>query len=214
MAVDMTMTDKKNKEGAPSDSVGYGTERRVEREAEPENLRDGKALSDFLGDIFPVSEEEGKKLLSYMEGHGYILGGRQGELYRRGISQEDGGTPWEPYTIDDAVNDASEWNYRMLLEAEGAVSDAENFDEFTEKSGRLDALREDEKILDGMFDRTGYGKELDALAVTLVGELIRDMDGKGGLEAAVKKMAEGIKAGKDMLPDVSSALKQDTGRKR
>ena len=102
----------------------------------------------------------------------------------------------------------------MLLEAEGAVSDAENFDEFTEKSGRLDALREDEKILDGMFDRTGYGKELDALAVTLVGELIRDMDGKGGLEAAVKKMAEGIKAGKDMLPDVSSALKQDTGRKR
>ena len=48
----------------------------------------------------------------------------------------------------------------------------------------------------------------------MVGELIRDMDGKGGLEAAVKKMAEGIKAGKDMLPDVSSALKQDTGRKR
>lgn len=214
MAADMTMTDKEKKEGAPSDSVGYGMERRVDQEVVPESFRDGKALSDFLGDIFPVSEEEGKKLLAYMEGHGYILGSRQGELYRHGIGQDDGKTAWEPYTIDDAVNDASEWNFQLVREAKTAVSDAENFDEFTEKSARLAALRKDEKILDGMFDRTRYGKELDALALELAEELFRDMNGKGGLDAAVKKMADQIKAGEDTLPDVSSALKRDTGRKR
>ena len=215
MAVDMAMTDKEKKEEAPFGRTGYDMGRRVDQETVPKHLPDGKALSAFLENRFPVSEEEGEKLLAYMEGNGYILGCRQGELYRRGIGQEDGKTPWEPYTIDDAVNDASEWNYRMLLEAEGAVSDAENFDEFTEKSGRLDALREVEKILDGMLDRSGYGKELDALALELAEELFRDMNGKDGLDTAVKKLAEQIKAGEDTLPDVSPALKkQDMGRMR
>ena len=66
-----------------------------------------------------------------------------------------------------------------------------------------------------MFDRTGYGKELDALALELAEELFRDVNGKDGLDTAVKKLAEQIKAGEDTLPDVSPALKkQDMGRMR
>lgn len=29
---------------------------------------------------------------------------------------------WEPYSIEDAVNAVSEWNYELLQEAEAAVS--------------------------------------------------------------------------------------------
>lgn len=186
----------------------------VLEEKEPDRFRDGKTLSAFLENTFPVTEEEGKKLLGYMEGHGYLLGYKNGELYRGDVCHGQEKVEWEPYFIDDAVNDASEWNFQMLKEAETAVSETEAMDDFVEKSSRLDDLRKDEEILDGMFDRTRYGKELDALAVTLAEELIRDMDGKGGLDTAVKKMTEQIKAGEDMLPDVSPALKKDPGRKR
>lgn len=86
--------------------------------------------------------------------------------------------------------------------------------DFSNKKSYLDTLREDEKILDGMFDRTRYGKELEALAVKLAGELIEDMSREGGIDVAIQKMTEQIKEGKDMLPEVSPALKQNTGRSR
>lgn len=59
---------------------------------------------------------------------------------------------WEPYSIEDAVNAVSEWNYELLQEAEAAVSNAEDMIDFSNKKSYLNTLREDEKILDG----TGY----------------------------------------------------------
>ena len=65
-----------------------------------------------------------------------------------------------------------------------------------------------------MFERTKYGKELDILAEILAEELIRDMCGEGGIDAAVEKLAAQIKAGEDLLPEVSPALKKNVGRSR
>ena len=48
----------------------------------------------------------------------------------------------------------------MILEAEAALSNAKDSIDFANKKSYLDTLREDEKILDKMFDRTRYGKEL------------------------------------------------------
>ena len=87
-------------------------------------------------------------------------------------------------------------------------------DDYEDKKNYLDTLRKDEEMLDKMFDRTRYGKELDALAVTLAEELIADMSREGGIDAAVKRMADQIKAGEDLLPDVSPALKKNGGRVR
>lgn len=181
---------------------------------EPDFFQTVDEFVAFLEPAFPITEQEGGKLLGYMEGHEFLLGHKDGELYRGDLCYEQGKVHWEPYSIEDAVNAVSEWNYELLQEAEAAVSNAEDMIDFSNKKSYLDTLREDEKILDGMFDRTRYGKELDALAVKLAGELLEDMSREGGIDAAIQKMTEQIKEGTDMLPDVSPALKQNTGRSR
>ena len=180
---------------------------------EPEDFKDGKELAEFVAGEISITEEEGQKLIGYMEGHDYCLGHMDGKMFRGDLCWEQGKVHWEPYDIEDAVNIAAEWNYELLQEAEEAVLDPED-DDYADKKNYLDTLRKDEEILDKMFDRTRYGKELDALAVTLAEALIADISREGGIDAAVRKMTDQIKAGEDLLPDVSPALKKDGGRSR
>lgn len=181
---------------------------------EPENFEDGKELAEFFKETFPMTDEEAQKLLGYMEGHGYLLGHMDGEMYRGDLCDEQDKVIWEPYTIDDAVDAVTEWNFELIKDAEAAVANPKDMIDFANQKSRLDSLCEDEQILDKMFDRTRYGQEIDALAVTLAQELIADMSREGGIDAAVKKMTDQINAGEDLLPDVSPALKQSAGRLR
>lgn len=181
---------------------------------EPEDFKDGKQLAEFVREIFPITEEEGQKLVDYMEGHGYLLGHMDGEMFRGNLCDSQDKVDWEPYTIDDAVDAVAEWNFELIKEAEASVTNPKDMIDFANQKSRLDSLREDEQILDKMFDRTKYGKELEALAVTLAEALIEDMSREGGIDAAVKKMTDQIKAGEDLLPDVSPALKKNGGRSR
>lgn len=181
---------------------------------EPEDFKDGKELAEFVAGEISITEEEGQKLIGYMEGHDYCLGHMDGKMFRGDLCYEQGKVHWEPYTIDDAVDVVAEWNYSLIQETETSILNTMDMDRIAEKKSYLAALREDEKILDGLFDRTKYGKELDALAVTLAEELIADISRAGGIDAAVKKMTDQIKAGEDLLPDVSPALKKDGGRSR
>lgn len=181
---------------------------------EPDYFQSGKELAEFLESTFPITEMEGDKLLGYMEGHEFLLGHKDGELYRGDLCYADGETLWEAYSIDDVVNAAFEWNDDLIQEAEAALPDSEDMIDFANKKRYLDTLCEDEKILDAMFDRTRYGKEMEELAALMAEDFIQDMNREGGIDAAVEKMAVQIKAGKDLLSDVSPALKQNTGRSR
>lgn len=180
---------------------------------EPEPFGDARELEEFCGETFPITEEEGRTLMEYMEGHGYLLGRKDGELFRGDLCFGQGEVAWEPYAMDDAVNAAAEWNFEQVRDAEAALDMADTED-VAELQSRLDDLRKAERVLDGLFDRTKYGKEIDGLAVRLAENLIADMDREGGIDAAIGKMAEQIKEGVDLLPDVSPALKKDGGRKR
>lgn len=181
---------------------------------EPEDFKDGKELAEFVRETFSITEEEGQKLVDYMEGHDYCLGHMDGKLFRGDLCYEQGKVHWEPYTIDDAIDAVAEWNYSLIQETETSILNTMDMDRIAEKKSYLDSLREDEQILDKMFDRTKYGKELEALAVTLAEALIEDISREGGIDAAVKKMTDQIKAGEDLLPDVSPALKKNGGRSR
>ena len=136
-----------------------------------------------------------------------------GKLFRGDLCYELSKVHWEPYTIDDAVNDVAEWNNDLLEEEEGIVLNPAD-DDYEDKKKYLDILREDEKLLDGMFDRTRYGKEMEVLAVTLAEGLLEDIKREGGIDAAVKRMTDQIKAGEDLFPDVSPALKKNGGMVR
>ena len=50
--------------------------------AGPRYLDNGKEFIEFLESTFPMSEIEGDRLVGYMEGHGYLLGHKDGRLYR------------------------------------------------------------------------------------------------------------------------------------
>jgi hypothetical protein len=178
-------------------------------EKEPDEFKDGKELAEFFKETFPMTEEEAQKLIGYMEGHEYLLGYMDGGMYRGDLCYEQGKIHWEPYTIDDAVDAVTEWNYDMIPEAEVALSNAKDKIDFANKKSYLDTLREDEKILDKMFDRTTQGKMIEAIGTSLAEALIEDISRGGDIDAAVKNLTEQIKEA-----DVSQTVKQSAGRSR
>ena len=181
---------------------------------EPEIFKDGKALAEFFKETFPMTEEEGQKLVDYMEGHGHLLGHMDGEMFRGDLCDEQDKVTWEPYTIDDAVDAVTEWNFELINETEAAVTYPKDMIDFANQKSKLDSLREDEQILDKMFDRTSYGKMIEAIGTSLAEVLIEDISRGGDIDAAVRNLTDQIKEGVDLRPDILPEVKQDAGRSR
>ena len=181
---------------------------------EPEFFKDGKALAEFFKETFPMTEEEGQKLVDYMEGHGYLLGNMDGRMFRGDLCDKLDKMTWEPYTIDDAVDAVTEWNFELIEEAEAAVTNPKDMIDFANKKSRLDTLREDEQILDKMFERTAHGKTIETIAVSIAEAFIEDISRGGDIDAAVRNMTDQIKEAEDQHTEVSPAVKQSAGRSR
>ena len=166
---------------------------------EAERLKDGKELAALLEPVFPVTETEAEKLFGYMEGHGCLLGKREGELYRSDSCLGEGPVSWERYLADDLVDAVCEWNYQMILEEEKAFV----WGKGDRASGRdrLDALKEDERLLDGVFKRTKYGAEIDSLAKMLADRIMEKLESKRGVEEAARGLAEALKGGIRLTPE-------------
>lgn len=181
---------------------------------EPESFRDVKELAEFFKETFPITEEEGQKVVDYMEGHGYLLGHIDGGMFRGGLCDEQDKVTWEPYTIDDAVDAVTEWNFELIKDAEVAVTNPKDMIDFANQKSRLDSLREDEQILDKMFDRTTHGKMIEAIGTSLAEAFIEDISRGGDIDAAVRNLTDQIKEGVDQQPDVSHAVKKNGGKSR
>ena len=182
-----------------------------------EILTTGGALAAFMDSHnrnFHLTEKAAGMLCGYMDGHGYVIGQKDGQLYSGDLCKETEKIVWEETTIDDLVDSACEWNYELLQQARAEMENPDNFSDFVEKHSRYEDLSADEKVLDGMFERTKYETEINEIAQILADQLIRDLNSKGGIDAAVKKMTDQIKAGEDLLPDVSPALKKNGGKSR
>ena len=87
-----------------------------------------------------------------MEGHGYLLGDRDGKLYRGDLCCESDEMYWEAYALYDAVVAVGDWNYELLEEAgidseEAGAAKQAGEDRYTAE------LWEDMGILDGLFGR-------------------------------------------------------------
>lgn len=92
--------------------------------------------------------------------------------------------------------------------------DTKDMKECERLSAKLKRFCADEVLLDKLFDRTKYGKEIEELAKVLAEELIRDAESKDGIDGTIEKMKEAVSAGEDLLPNVSPELKQNKGRSR
>ena len=80
-------------------------------------FKSGAEIAEFFRNTFPMSETEGDRLAGYMEGHGYLLGDRDGKLYRGDLCCESDEMYWEAYALYDAVVAVGDWNYELLEEA-------------------------------------------------------------------------------------------------
>ncbi|MBO5033749.1 MAG: hypothetical protein J6D08_18075 [Lachnospiraceae bacterium] len=158
-----------------------------------------------------MTEQEAEILLGYMDGHGCMIGHSDEKIMCMDVCVGEDEQTWKPYSLDDAINDACDCNYDMILQAQQELESTDKFDEYEQVNARLESLREDEKVLDVMFDRTKYGKEVEQLGKQLADDFVRDMQSKGGIDGAIERMTEAIKEGKDLLPAVSPALKKDKG---
>lgn len=184
---------------------------------EPECFSCGADLVKFLEACdtpFELSETEADKLLGYMSGHDFLLGKMEGKLFRGDLSYQTDKVRWSEDTIDDVINEVCEWNYEMLKQARAEMENPKDFVDFANKKAYADTLAEDYEILDKLFDRTKYGTEIEALAVTLADKFIQHLQSKEGIDGAIQRMTEAIAEGKDLLPGVSPELKQNAGKVR
>ena len=184
---------------------------------EPDCFSCAKDLVKFMGACdtpYELTETEADKLLGYMEGHDFLIGEKDGKLFRGDLCYQQGKVRWAEDSIDDVINDVSEWNYDLLQKAQAEMESPNDFIDFANKKAKAETLEEDYQILDALFDRTKYGAEIQGLAEKLVGELLQNLESKEGIDDAVRKMTEAIAEGKDLLPKASLELKKKSGRER
>ena len=160
----------------------------------------GAEIAEFLKSSnipFKMNEQEAELLSGYMNGHGYVVGQKEGQLYRGDLCAEVDKIVWEETTIDDLVDSATEWNYEFLKEARSEMENPDNFIDFVNKHSRYEKLCADEKVLDAMFDRTKYGEQIEHIAEILADQFIQNLQSKGDIDGAVKELAQGIKGGQE-----------------
>lgn len=166
------------------------------KEPKPQLIQLAKNLVEFLDEydmLLHMTEKEADVLLEYMGDNEYLLGKKDGILFRGDMSyHEQESICWEEYSIDDVIDTVCEWNYDELQVAKAKRENPCDFLDFVEIDNYYKSLREDEKVLDALFDRTKYGKEVQMLAEKLAEEFIQNLGQKNGLENAVKIIADGI----------------------
>lgn len=175
-------------------------------------VQDGSGLVSLMADIFPMTAEEADVLLGYVEGHGYALAGKDGRLYRGDICGQPEKTSWEEYDIEDLVDDANEWIFEMMQDSERLMDELESYDDYQLVSESYEAMRRDEKVLDGLFDRTKYGKELEDMALCIADGIISSLSAGKDIDSAIGQLKEGIAGMRENSAEKEKGTQK--GRKR
>ena len=193
-----------------------GKEQREQHDEEGyETIQTGAELISFMkesGISFQINEKEADLLCGYMDGHGYVIGQKDGQLCCGDLCAETDRTVWEETTIDDIVDSVTEWNYELLKEAREFMENPKNFDDVVFQHSRHEELCADEKVLDAMFDRTKYGEQIERMAEALAAQFIQNLQSKGDIDGAVKELAQGIKGGQEIT--ATQKPEQKKGRTR
>lgn len=126
----------------------------------PEKLLEWLDVYDIL---LNLSEQEAQTLIDYMEGHAYEIGVCEEKMYLMDMNEDP--PELEQMGIDDIIDSAVAWNYEMIEQAEYDKQHPKDFIDYCNQYEHCNRLREEEKILDGMYDRTIYGKVLSQAAM-------------------------------------------------
>lgn len=145
---------------------------KTERLEKPEQLTDWLEEEDIL---FRLSLKEAEIILGYLGGSGYSLEAEKGSL----LLCDDVNEIKEKTGIDDVVDMVCEANYELIEQTAAKISNAELGEDTREKEAYLASLIGDEAVLDSVFKRTRYQKEMD--------QMLQRVEGKGQPSAAVSR---------------------------
>lgn len=115
--------------------------------------------------LFRLSTKEAVLLLGYLEGSGWSLETEAGNLF---LCDDVNGTK-ERTDIDAVVDKVCETNYELFEQTAMKLGQAEIYENTAEIEDYLSSLAKDEKILDEVFKRTKYQKQVQR-AIMGIGE--------------------------------------------
>ena len=161
--------------------------REIELITTPQELQ--KWMSDNNVQL-EFSSDDLEILLGYLEGHGYALAkDTNNQLVR--VDMESDEMEVEEYTLDDAIDQACDWNYSLILEADENRNNPKNMIDFANEQARYDKYKQDEEILDKMFEQTKYMPPIEALARKIATEIIESYE--QGVDKVVQTVTENIR---------------------
>lgn len=126
-------------------------------------------------------------ILDYLHEHEFSLAVHKQKLMVRNTAEAF--SEYQPYSIDHAIHDVCEWNLELIDNMEDGMKNPGSQEEYLRFSEAHDILKEQEKVLDGLWRQTKY----EQLAKDIALQVIVDTLGKvpEGLEEKIQ--AYGIK---------------------
>lgn len=139
-----------------------------------------------------INKEDAQMLLDYMEGHDYHLStGKEGKLIRVDVNDDQFDT--DVYSVDDLIDDVCEWNYELILYTTEEMNKPDISDaEYTKLEEKMNSLKEQEKILDKLFDQTEHATRVEVLATELAEAFIANLQ-RNGMDKAVGTLCEAVR---------------------
>lgn len=141
---------------------------------------------------FHFTDKEAEVVLGYMEGHGYTLGQIDGVLYRGDMEDKPNETVWEEFSMDEVIDSACEWNYELILDMDAERQNAANLIAFGNSQNKYQNLKQDEVILDKLFDQTKYAVVIEETAQRLANEFLVNLSKGNNVDSEVQKLTSVI----------------------
>ena len=154
-------------------------------------IRQPEELLTFIKEnAIPIvmTDKEAEMLLGYMEGHDYVVGFAEGRLYRGDLDDVPGEIVWDDdFSVDDLIDTVCEWNYELILDMDAERQNPKDMVDFSNKQSKYESLKQEEAILDKLFDQTKYRAGIEKLAEELANQFIQNLNQKG-LDSSVKQL--------------------------
>ena len=161
--------------------------REIELITTPQELQ--KWMSDSNVQM-EFSSDDLEILLGYLEGHGYALAkDANNQLVK--VDMESDEMEVDEYTLDDAIDQACDWNYSLILEADENRNNPKNMIDFANEQARYEKYKQDEEILDKMFEQTKFMPPIEALARKIAAEVLETYE--LGVEKVVQTVTDQIR---------------------
>ena len=161
--------------------------REIELITTPQELQKWMSDSDVQMEF---SSDDMEILLGYLEGHGYALAKDTNNNLVR-VDMESDEIEVDEYTLDDAIDQACDWNYSLILEADENRNNPKNMIDFANEQARYEKYKQDEEVLDKMFEQTKYMPPIEALARKIATEIVEAYE--QGVDKVVQTVTENFR---------------------